>query len=513
MCGIAAVFSSSNSQSDPRDLEAALLHMLGAIRHRGDAYNFAERLVFDNGAMGTNRLAIVDRDQAKQPIVDPASRRVIVMNGEIYNHRELRTELQRLGYAFRTSSDTEVVLQAFIAWGPLCVQKLDGIFAFVIYDPATGDCFAARDHIGIKPLYYTEVDSLVCFASERKCFLGLAKTTQEVMPGSYWYNGKVDRYVTFEAIPDYGMQEAFAIAECRRRMEDAVRKQVATDLPIAVIFSGGLDSTIILHLATKFHKDVTAFSIGTDESADLAFARRFCAERGIPHVVTEFHHGQISRNIRNSVFNGEFFEPVDISDMLTMAAVYAAVRANGFKVALSGDGSDEIFAGYDLFKTATDPYGLSTYRLNNLYRTDLQRTDRSSMANSIECRVPFLDRAVIELAMSLPFDMKVRNGIEKYVLREAFRSEIPSYMIDRPKIRMPDGIGIHDQIFNALAEVQTNDIVLPDINIDGPQVRNALKLFLEFGYDAPVERYKKLGTDYFQGGYFKFDELTEQRSA
>ncbi|MBB3411928.1 asparagine synthase (glutamine-hydrolyzing) [Rhizobium sp. BK316] len=513
MCGIAAVFSSQNSPSDPRDLEAALLHMLGAIRHRGDAYNFAERLVFDKGAMGTNRLAIVDRDQAKQPIVDPASRRVIVMNGEIYNHRELRIELQSLGYVFRTSSDTEVVLQAFIAWGSLCLQRLDGIFAFVIYDPETGDTFAARDHIGIKPLYYSEGDGLVCFASERKCFLGLAKTTQEVMPGSYWHNGMVARYVTFEAIPNFGMKEAAVIEECKQRMEDAVRKQVATDLPIAVIFSGGLDSTIILHLATKFHKDVTAFSIGTNDSADLAFARRFCAERGIPHVITEFHHGQIGRNIRNSVFNGEFFEPVDISDMLTMAAVYAAVRANGFKVALSGDGSDEIFAGYDLFKTATDPYGLSTYRLNNLYRTDLQRTDRSSMANSIECRVPFLDRAVIELAMSLPFDMKVRNGVEKYVLREAFRSEIPSYMIDRPKIRMPEGIGIHDQIFNALANVQTSDIILPDINIDGPQVRNALKLFLEFGYDAPLERYKKLGTDYFQGGYFKFDELTEQRSA
>lgn len=294
-------------------------------------------------------------------------------------------------------------------------------------------------------------------------------------------------------------------------MEDAVRKQAATDLPIAVIFSGGLDSTIILHLATKYHKDVTAFSIGADNSADLAFARRFCAERGIPHVVTDFHNGQIRRNIRNTIFNGEFFEPVDISDMLTMAAVYAAVRSNGFKVALSGDGSDEIFAGYDLFKTAKDPYDLSTYRLNNLYRTDLQRTDRSSMANSIECRVPFLDGAVIELAMSLPFDIKVRNGVEKYVLREAFQSEIPAYMIDRPKIRMPEGIGIHDQIFNALAEVQTEDIKLPDINIDGPQIRNALSLFLEFGYDAPNERFKKLGMDFVQGGYFKFDKLTDQR--
>lgn len=135
------------------------------------------------------------------------------------------------------------------------------------------------------------------------------------------------------------------------------------------------------------------------------------------------------------------------------------------------------------------------------------------MAHSIECRVPFLDRRVIEHAISLPFNMKVRDGVEKYVLREAFRQEIPSYMIDRPKIRMPEGIGIHDRIFNALAEVPIEDIILPDIYIDGPQIRNALSLFLAFGYDPPDERYKKLGTDYFQGGYFKFDERIQQRSA
>jgi asparagine synthase (glutamine-hydrolysing) len=513
MCGIAAVFSAQDRINENVDYEATLLHMLGAIRHRGDGYNFAERLIFPKAAMGTNRLAIVDRDQARQPIVDSTSGLVIIMNGEIYNHQELRTELKDLGRHFRTGSDTEVVLHAYQEWGASCLQRLDGIFAFVIFDPSTEDCFAARDHIGIKPLYYSDEQGTICFASERKCFLGLARATQELMPGCFWFNGHISRYVSFMAVPNFGIREIAAVSECKRLMEEAVRKQVDTDLPVAVIFSGGLDSTIVLHLATKFHKDVTAFSIGTEKSADLTFAKRFCDERGIPHVVTDFHDGQIKRNLRNSIFNGEFFEPVDISDMLTMSTVYAAARANGFKIALSGDGSDEIFAGYDLFKTTADPYALSSYRLNNLYRTDLQRTDRSSMANGIECRVPFLDRHLIEFAMSLPFDLKVRNGVEKYILREAFRSEIPDYMIDRPKIRMPEGIGIHDRIFNALADVRTEDVDLPDINIDGPQIRNSLTLFLEFGYDAPKERYKKLGTDYFQGGYFNFDDPLEQRSA
>jgi asparagine synthase (glutamine-hydrolysing) len=513
MCGIAAIFTASDDVGASRNLETTLLHMLGAIRHRGDGYNFAERMVLARAAMGTNRLAIVDRDQAKQPVVHPASRTMIVMNGEIYNHNEIRFALEKKGRAFTTGSDTEVALQAYLEWGPSSVDRLDGIFGFVIFDPATGDIFAARDHIGIKPLYWSSSSEDICFASERKSFLGLGLAPQELPPGSYWLNGNINRYVSFEARPKE-ISDHEAISTCKRLMEDAVRKQVATDLPVAVIFSGGLDSTIVLHLAAKYHRDVTAFSIGTPNSTDLEFARRFCAERGIAHVVTEFQSAQVKRNIRNSIFNGEFFEPVDISDMLTMAAVYAAVRANGFKIALSGDGSDEIFAGYDLFKMVTDPYALSTYRLNNLYRTDLQRTDRSSMANSIECRVPFLDRSLIEYAMSLPFDVKVRKGVEKFVLREAFRGDIPDYMIDRPKIRMPEGIGIHDQIFRALTETtEPSDISLPDIIIDGPQIRNALAMFLEFGYDAPTERYKKIGTDYFEGGYFNFSEVSEQRSS
>jgi asparagine synthase (glutamine-hydrolysing) len=505
MCGIATIFSMPNTLVTNIDHEARLLYMLGAIRHRGDGYNFAERLTFKNGAIGTNRLAIVDRVQARQPIIDESGR-MIVMNGEIYNHRELRAELIFLGHKFCTESDTEVVLRAFGEWGHLCVERLDGIFAFVILNPSTGDCFAARDHVGIKPLYYSTVDGVVSFGSERKCFLGLSKNVKELMPGHFWHDGQLSRYISFSSEPDFSISEVFAIGECRRLMENAVRKQVATDLPIAVVFSGGLDSTIILHLATKFHQDVTAFSIGNSKSTDLMFAKRFCAARGIPHIVIDFQDGQIQRNFRNVIFSGEFFEPVDISDMLTMAAIYSSVRANGFKIALSGDGSDEIFAGYDLFKTVDDPYALSTYRLNNLYRTDLQRTDRSSMVNSIECRVPFLDREIIQFAMALPFDFKVRKGIEKYILREAFRFEIPDYMVDRPKVRMPEGIGIHDHIFESLANfIPTNDFDVPSIVIDSPQIYNALGHYLEFGFDPPKERYKKVGLDYFQGGYFEFN--------
>ncbi len=512
MCGIAAVFSKTKNGLGEADLEKPLLQMLAAIRHRGDRYHFGERMVLSRAALGTNRLAIIDRDHGRQPVEDPGSGLVIVMNGEIYNFRDLRKELVDLGHDFRTESDTEVVLHAYLEWGASCLPKLDGIFGFVITDTQQGTCFAARDFVGVKPLYFGETQDMLFFASERKCFLHLSVSAHEIPPGCYWYDGQLVRFAEIKSVPDLHIRKKSAIKDCKRFMEDAVRKQVATDLPVAVIFSGGLDSTIILHLAEKFHSDVTAFSIGTQDSEDLEFARRFCRERDITHVVNDFYNAQIDRNIRSAIFDGEFFEPVDISDMLSMALVYSAVRANGFKVALSGDGSDEIFAGYDLFQQVNDPYALSTYRVNNLYRTDLQRTDRSSMVNSIECRVPFLDRALVEFALSLPFDLKVRNGVEKHVLREAFRSEIPGYMLDRPKIRMPEGIGIFDRVFNALGRIQANGQALPEISLDTPQVRNALTLFLEFGYDAPKERYKKPGVDYLEGGYFEFGQVSAPES-
>ena len=202
MCGIAAILplAATPDLPPPVDPAAALMRMLGALRHRGDSWNFAEHLLLPvrrvqgrraqgreaqgaGGAMGTNRLAIVDRAHGRQPVVDPASGRLIVMNGEIYNHEELRAELEAGGHHFRTASDTETVLAAFGAWGPACVDRLDGIFAFVIHDPATGSSFAARDHLGIKPLYMATAGGWVAFASERKAFIGLMAGVTELAPG------------------------------------------------------------------------------------------------------------------------------------------------------------------------------------------------------------------------------------------------------------------------------------------------------------------------------------------
>jgi asparagine synthase (glutamine-hydrolysing) len=505
MCGIAGVFTRHTDQELLGSSDQLLISMLGQIRHRGDTYHFAERISFDGGAMGTNRLAIVDRQHARQPYTDESLGLHIVMNGEIYNHQELRHKLQELGHDFSTESDTEVVLRAFVEWKHMALEKLNGIFGFVIYDSKRKSIFAGRDHIGIKPLYFSDLCDVTAFGSERKCFLGLNCEVSEVLPGHYWLDGKQYMYKQFAAAP--AEQDAeHAIARCRMLLDAAVRRQVATDLPIAVVFSGGLDSTIILHLATKYHADVTAFSLGTDTSSDLEFARQFCQEYSIPHRVIPFQLDRIPRSITNAIFNGELFEPVDISDMVAMSAIFAAIRSEGFKIALSGDGSDEIFAGYDLFKSAKDPYALTSYRVNNLYRTDLQRVDRSSMSNTVECRVPFLDRDLMDFALTLPIDLKIRKNVEKYVLREAFRTELPAYMVDRPKIRMPEGIGIRDSVFSAISDLPTieHKNSMNGILIDSDQIANAISYYTAFGFPQPQNRFKQSGLDYHSGGYFEF---------
>lgn len=507
MCGIAAVFSKQTSNIVEPHLDRLLIEMLGHIRHRGDTCRFAERLNLGDAAMGTNRLAIVDREHAQQPVKDPDTGLTIVMNGEIYNHGQLREELRSLGHTFASEGDAEVALQAYQCWGPESVKRLDGIFGFVIYDPMTKAVFAARDHIGIKPLYLASFEHTFAFASEKKCFLGHGGDVTELRPGHYWFGGKQHVYHSFKADPKR-RSEAEAISICRDLLDDAVRRQVATDLPIAVVFSGGLDSTIILHLATKYHGDVTAFSLGTDTSPDLVFAKRFCKERGIPHRVIPFHVDRIPRTIPKAIFDGEFFEPVDISDMVSMSTIFAAIGSEGFKIALSGDGSDEIFAGYDMFKTEADPYALTTYRVNNLHLADLQRVDRSSMINAVECRVPLLDKQLMDFALSLPIDLKIRGDVEKYVLREAFRDALPDYMVDRPKIRMPEGIGIQDDVFQELGRLDPigSNGLLEGVLLDSDQVANALSRYLAFGFPQPPKRVKRAGLDYHQGGYFAFSE-------
>jgi asparagine synthase (glutamine-hydrolysing) len=508
MCGIAAIIDLA-AGTEPSDAmharEHTLLAMLSRIRHRGDPERFAERWIGPGVALGTNRLAIVDRPHARQPLTDPDGRIHVVFNGELYRYRELRRELEQCGRIFRTDSDTEVLVHAYLEWGKEFVDRLDGMYAFVLLDRRQRTFIAARDHIGIKPLYYAVRDGVHYFASEQKCLLGIAAEIHTVEPGTYLWNGTVVQYFDLGQGCPVPESEAEAVATYRRLFHDAVRKQVDTDLPIAVMFSAGIDSAAVLHAARRYHPAVTAITVGFAGAADLRTAARYCVEFGVEHIVVELDRTALIDSLPEVVYGSEFFETIDALDACFGNFAYRQARAHGFKVALCGEGSDEVLAGYDLFRSHEDPLELMRYRVSNLHRTDLQRVDRSSMMNTVETRVPFMDRALLEYAYSLPMSLKVRDGVEKWVLREAFRGDLPDYITDRPKMRMPDGSGLKNTLLEyARQPVDIDEDILRGLHIDTQEGAFFLRSYLDAGFPMPRERFKRAGYDYSVNGYFDF---------
>ncbi|MEV0323220.1 asparagine synthetase B family protein [Streptomyces sp. NPDC050658] len=506
MCGIAAIIDlgcEDESSERVAARESALVSMLDRIRHRGDPENFGERWSASGVALGTNRLAIVDRAHAGQPQSDATGQVQLVYNGELYGFHALRDELTALGHEFRTESDTEVVLRAYLEWGDACVDRLDGMFAFVVYDGRHRRFLAARDHVGIKPLYYVVRGGVYHFASEQKCLIGYGSDIRTLLPGTYLTPTGTTRYFDLGEPADGPMDPREAVARYRELFDAAVRKQVDTDLPVAVTFSGGIDSAAVLRTAMKYHPDVTAVTIGFPGAADVEVARRYCKEFDVPHVVEELDRDALIDSIPDIVYGAEFFEPIDAMDTCVGHFAYVLARKHGFKLALCGEGSDEVMAGYDLFRTHPDPRELMRYRVGNLHRTDLQRVDRSSMLSSIETRVPFMDRELLKFAYSVPMSLKLRDGREKWLLREAFAGSLPAYVAQRPKVRMPDGSGMQNILVEYARRVGGKPSGTgPDMLT--PEGAFFLEQYLAAGFPPPDERFKRPGFDYSANGYFEF---------
>lgn len=520
MCGIAAIIT-LNPKHSPIDLTQEpsqankLGKMLTSFAHRGDPECFGEMHVERDFALGTNRLAIVDPGHARQPMVDINENIYVVLNGEIYNFKTLREELISKGYQFRTHSDTEVIVNGYLEWGLELPNKLDGIFGFVVVDLAHQSFLAVRDHIGIKPLYFSKVDDVFYFASEQKALLEVVDNDKitTLAPGCYVKDGKVERYYELDKVVPSALttnSEQTLITTFKRLLSEAVRKQVQTDLPLAVMFSGGIDSSLMLHLARQYHSNVTAITIGLEGATDVPFAKRYCAEHGIPHHIYALKEDELIKMLPSIATRAEFFEGIDAMDACVAYFGYRLAREKGFKVALCGEGSDEVLAGYDLFRTHEDPDALKNYRVHNLHQTDLQRVDRASMLNSVEARVPFLDKDFLEFAYHLPMSFKMRHGVEKWILREAFRGELPEYLIDRPKVRMPEGSGVKDILMDFAATQKTKlpSEIKTALSLETPQSEYFLSLYLNAGFSIPKERQRFPGRDYSEHGYFDFVDDT-----
>lgn len=442
MCEIVVIFGEKAI-----DKEVPFIQMMEAIKSRGEV---TETRSYESVLAGTQRLKIVDREQAIQPIFNQSGDKFIVFNGEIFNFQEIKDKLESK-YQFQTESDTETVLHAFEEYGEECLQLFEGQFAFVIVDIKENRIFCARDRIGIVPLYYVEDEKLLYIASELKTLTFLNKKIQ-VLPPGHWKSQTGEPKPYF--LPEYN-QKNWKLSEFILQLHDtvinAVKKRVNTDLPIGVIYSGGLDSSIVLSQAIKFHQNVTAFTIGTPNSEDLEISQQFCREKGIKQIVIPLAKNDLKlSHVKAAIAISELTEYGDIINAVITTELYRRIHNANIKVVLGGDGSDELFGGYDMYAlkiSQTELQQLFLHKLMNLHRTELQRVDRCSMAFNVETRVPFLDGEVVQLALSIEHDWKVKDNVEKWCLREAFKHE-PNYIIKRKKNPLS-----HEEWFTRMGEI------------------------------------------------------------
>src|ERR1700722_16068822 len=447
MCGIALIVGTAPDR-------LVFESMLGGIAPRGEV---RETLCDERHLLSTQRLKIVDRERAVQPWRSADGRWAVCYNGEVYNFRSLGSELASLGHVLRSDSDTEVVLEAFLEWGERAVHRLRGEFAFAIVDRAADQVYLARDPLGVKPLYWSRHNGHLYAASELKALVPAGGRIHEIPPGHHgWADPAQDPAVTAyvnllsmgngdEPVADVDE----AVRQVRVALRDSIRVRLDTDLTVGVILSGGLDSTLTLLHVREMHPDCVAFTIGTRDSEDVAYARRVAHDLGVQHEVIEVTPGDIRLpDIREAIRMSELTEYGDIINAVISRLLFARVRSCGVKVVLCGDGSDELFGGYEMYQQP-DPVlrqRIFQHKLRNLGRTELQRVDRTSMGQGVEARVPFLDLALVRLAMRLPIELKLRDGQEKWILRHAFADILPSYVRERPKNPLSHSSGLHERV-------------------------------------------------------------------
>lgn len=461
MCGIALILG-------PEPDRATFRRMLTSLAPRGEV---EEVLLTSRLLAGTQRLRIVDAEHAIQPWRSADGRWVLCYNGEVFNYRALQAELASRGRRLRSDSDTEVVLEAFLEWGAAAVRRLRGEFAFALADTAADRVYLARDPLGVKPLYWSRHGGCLYVASEVKALTGVGAPVSEVPPGHHgWASAAksgppdatagspaaaagpdlapyVDLLRLGEGQPEIGDPDE-AAKLIRATLEDSIRVRVDTALTVGVILSGGLDSTLTLLHVREMHPDCVAFTIGAPGSQDLAYARRLTAELGVPHEVIELRPGDIKlADVREAIRLGELTEYGDIINEVVSVPLFRRIHQLGVKVVLSGDGSDELFGGYPMYFQASEDQArrLFLHKIRNLCRTELQRLDRASMGHGTELRVPFLDPALVELAMRLPREFKQRHGQDKWILRHAFADFVPDYIRRRPKDMMSYSSGLHER--------------------------------------------------------------------
>ncbi|WP_223033034.1 asparagine synthase B [Hanstruepera marina] len=458
MCGIVCAF---DLKQKTEDLRPQVLEMAKKIRHRGPDWSgiYSD----DKVIMAHERLAIVDPASGKQPLFSEDKKLILAANGEIYNHRELRNQFDGR-YKFQTESDCEVILALYKEKGVDFVDDMNGIFGFAIYDVENDEYFIARDHMGIIPLYIGW-DKFGTFyvASELKALEGVCSKIELFPPGHY-FSSKDGKFVQwykrdwedYEAVKDNKTE----IREVRQALEDAVHRQLMSDVPYGVLLSGGLDSSITSAIAKKYAErrieaddkeqawwpQLHSFSVGLDGSPDLAAAQKVADHIGTVHHEIKFTIQEGLDAIRDVIYNLETYDVTTVRASTPMYLMARVIKSMGIKMVLSGEGADELFGGYLYFHKAPNAQEFheeTVRKLSKLHQYDCLRANKSLAAWGIEGRVPFLDKEFMDVAMRINPQDKMINGerMEKWVIRKAFEDMLPESVAWRQKEQFSDGVG------------------------------------------------------------------------
>ncbi len=463
MCGILAVIGERLSKEKVSGISKRM-------SHRGPDESGLQ-ITEEGYLLSHERLSIVDLQTGQQPIKG-TSKAWMIHNGEIYNHQSLR-ENELKNHQFRTTGDSEVIVHMYEEYGYDFVDKLDGVFAFVVVDGK--DFIAARDPIGVKPLYYgTDEDGAIWFASEMKALADQCISLAAFPPGHYYTpeTGFVEYYK-----PDWydytKADKELDLKKLRESLIAATKKRLMADVPLGVLLSGGLDSSLTSSIAARLMKDsgqkLHSFSIGLDESApDLVAARKVAKFLGTEHHEIHFTVEEGIEILKKLVWHLETYDVTSIRASTPMYFLSKAIKEKGVKVVLSGEGADEIFGGYLYFKNAPSPDEFqkeTIRRVQRLATADCLRADKSTMAHGLEARVPFLDKAFLEVAMETQAKYKMPktyDGVEKYIVRKAFDTPeepfLPEEVLWRQKEQFSDGVGYSwiDELI-AYASIRVSD--------------------------------------------------------
>ena len=458
MCGIVGIFQ---IKQQTEELRAKALKMSQKLRHRGP--DWSGIYVGGSTILTHERLSIVDPQSGGQPLYSPSRKQVLAVNGEIYNHQNIRSRYVG-NYEFRTGSDCEVILALYRDKGIHFLEELNGIFAFALYDEECDEFLIARDAIGVIPLYIgKDYNGLLYVASELKALEGFCDEYEPFLPGHYYWSreGEMRRWynrdwMKYEAVKN----NESSMTRLHDALEAAVRRQLMSDVPYGVLLSGGLDSSVISAIAKKHAElrvetdnqseawwpQLHSFAVGLKGSPDLVKAREVAEHIGTVHHEIHYTIQEGLDAIRDVIYYVETYDVTTVRASTPMYLLARVIKSMGIKMVLSGEGADEVFGGYLYFHKAPNAEAFheeTVRKLNKLYLYDCLRANKSLSAWGVEGRVPFLDTEFLDVAMRLnPIDkMCPGTTIEKRIVREAFGELLPESVAWRQKEQFSDGVG------------------------------------------------------------------------